>query len=184
MRPFAGVIDRPVEILGPLEGRTVRRRQAADRHDAEFCGDLVAAIGLDLPAFGSLVEGRCNHACVEHDLPPQIEAIRDMVGIAKDFGLRRIFLRPAPFLVQLFREREGILQAFDIAARAWIAVPVPGAANAAAGLEHLCRKAEPSQTMQHVHAGKARADDDGVVHGSCFGAACSAVGNHGRLRPC
>ena len=162
MRPFAGVIDGPAKILDALEGRTIRCRQAADRHDHELRPDPVAAIGLDLPDFCLLVEGRRGDAGVEHDMPAQIETVGDVVGISEDFGLRRIFLRPVPFLVQFFGERERILHALDIATRAGIAIPVPGAADAAAGLEHDGRKAEPAQTMQHIHAGKTGAHHHGV----------------------
>ena len=115
-------------------------------------------------------------------MPAKIEAVGDMVGIGEDFGLRRVFLRPVPLLVQFLRERERILHALDVAARARIAVPVPGAADAAAGLEHPRRKAEPAQPMQHVHPGKARADHDGVENRSRFSGALPSgrgVGSHG-----
>ena len=110
-----------------------------------------------------------------------------MVGVSKDFRLRRIFLRPVPFLVQLLREGERILHALDVAARARIPVPVPGAADAAAGLEHPRRKAEPAQPMQHVHPGKTRADDDGVENRVRFERALPlspncAVGRHDARR--
>ena len=141
-------------------------RFGADRQPTammqNFARDPVAAVGLDQPAIGALVERRRGDAGVEHDLAAQVEAVGDMVGVSEDFRLRRIFLRPVPFLVQLLREREGILQALDVAAGAGIAVPVPGAANAAAGFENPCGEAEPAQPVQHVQAGKARADHDGV----------------------
>ena len=171
MRPFAGVIDGSAKILETLESRTVRRRQAADRHDAEFCAHAVAAVGLDVPAFCVFIERRRGHARVEHDMPAKIEAIGDMVGVGEDFGLRRVFLRPVPLLVQFLREGERVLHALDVATRARIPVPVPGAADAAAGLEHPRRKAEPAQAMQHVHPGKARAHHDGVENRSNFGRA-------------
>ncbi len=86
----------------------------------------------------------------------------DMIGVSEDFRLRRIFLRPVPLLVELFRERERILHALDVAARAGIAVPVPGAADTAAGLIDPRLKAEPAQPVQHIEAGETRADHDGV----------------------
>jgi len=106
VRPFAGVVDRPFEIIHAGEARTVRRRQTADRHDAEFCRDAVAAIRLDQPAIAVLVECCRRDAGIEHDLAAQVEAIGDVVGVSEDFRLRRIFLRPVPFLVQFFGERE------------------------------------------------------------------------------
>ena len=162
VRPFAGVIDRPAEVVHAREGRAVRRRQTANRHDAEFCRDPVAAIGLDQPAIGILVERCRRDAGIEHDLAAQVEAVGDVVGVSEDFRLRRILLRPVPFLVQFLREREGILQALDVASGAGIAIPVPRSANAAAGFVNPRRESEPSQPMQHVQAGKARADHDRV----------------------
>src|SRR5262249_32792032 len=94
---------------------------------------------------------------------PQVEAVGDVVGVFQDLGLRRIALAPAPFLLQLVRERIGILHALDVAARAGIAVPVPGASDARTLLEDTGRKAKPAQPMQHVHAGKARADHDDII---------------------
>jgi hypothetical protein len=166
----------------PGKGRAVRRRQTADRHDAEFCGDPIAAIRLDQPAIGILVEGCRRDAGIEHDLAAQVEAVGDVVGISEDFRLRRILLRPVPFLVQLFGEREGILQALDVAAGAGIAIPVPGPADAATGFVNPCRESEPPQPMQHVQAGKARANHDGVKL-SRFGRACYTLLSHGLLVP-
>ena len=87
MRPFAGVIDRSAKILETLKIRTVRRRQAADRHDAELRTHSIAAVGLDLPAICVFIERRRGHARVEHDMPAKIEAIGDMVGVGEDFAL-------------------------------------------------------------------------------------------------
>ena len=162
MRPFAGVIDRPAEAVHALEGRAVRRRQTTNRHDAESCRDAVATIRLDQPAIGVLVECCRRDAGIEHDLAAQVEAIGDVVGVGEDFRLWRILLRPVPVLVQFLRKREGILQALDVAAGSGIAIPVPRPANAAAGFINPCSEAEPPQPIQHVQAGKARADHNGV----------------------
>ena len=115
----------------------------------------------------------CQHFCVSSKLAvgdagvelnvlAQIETIGNVVGVAKDFRLRRVFFRPVPLLIEFFGERKGILHALDVAARAGIAVPVPGAADAAAGLIDPRVEAEPAQPMQHVHAGEAGADNDGI----------------------
>src|SRR5271165_1075243 len=86
-----------------------------------------------------------------------------MVGIFQDLRLRRVALAPVPFLLQLVGKGVGILHALDIAARAGIAVPVPGAADAAALLKDPHRETKAAQAVQHVHPGKARADHDDVV---------------------
>ena len=52
--------------------------------------------------------------------------------------------------------------ALDVAARAGIAVPVPRAADAVAGLDDAGRAPEPAQPVQLVEPGEAGADDDGV----------------------
>ena len=96
------------------------------------------------------------------DVPAQVEAVGDVIGVVENLRLRRVFLRPVPLLVEFFRERERILHALDVAARAGIAVPVPGAADAATGLIDPRGEAESAQAVQHVHAGEAGADDDGV----------------------
>src|SRR6185312_6519714 len=137
VRPFAGVVDRSLEIVDAFEARAVRRRKATDRHDAELRGYLVAAIGLDRPAPGAFVEGCFGHAGIERDVAAKLEAVGDVIGVGEDFGLRRILFRPAPLLVELFREGKRILHALDVTARAGIAVPVPGAAHAAACFEYL-----------------------------------------------
>ena len=93
----------------------------------------------------------------------QVEPVGDVVRVLEDLGLRRVALGPLPLLLELVGELVRVLHALDVAARARIAVPVPGAAHAAARLEHARREPEPAQPVQHVHAGEARADDHDVV---------------------
>src|SRR5262249_45445241 len=121
---------------------------------------------------------RCN-AGVESDIAPQVEAVGNVVGIGEDFRLGRVFLRPVPFLIQLLRKGKRVLHAFDVATRAGIAIPVPGATDAAPGLKNARREAEPAQSMQHIHAGESGADNHGVVTGSYFGGACPSIGSLG-----
>src|SRR6202035_6175731 len=104
----------------------------------------------------------------KNDMPAQVEAVSDVIGVREDFRLRRVLLRPVPLLVQRLRERKRILHALDVATRTRITVPVPGAAHTTAGLEDPCRKAKPAQAMQHVHSGKARAHDNGIEIRSHF----------------
>ena len=174
MRPLAGVKHLALEEVEPVEMRPVGRREAADRHDAEPGRAALVGVRLDIPAFPGFVEGERRHPGAEADVAPEVEPVRHMVGIGQDFRLRGVFLGPLPLLVQFLGEGIGILQALDIAARAGIAVPVPGAAYIAAGLEDPRREAELAQAVQHVHAGKARPDDHGVEVGLRRG--CS----HGR----
>src|SRR5450631_1567221 len=85
-----------------------------------------------------------------------------MPEIAQNFRLRRVALRPLPLGLELRIETIGVVDALDVAARAGITVPVPGAADIIGTLEQLCRQAETAQTMQQVQPGKAGAHDDGV----------------------
>ena len=92
-----------------------------------------------------------------------------MVGIAQYFGLLGVAFSPLPILLQLFRERVGILHAFHVTARTRVTVPVPGAAHAIARLKNPRRQPKLAQLVQHVQPGKTGANDDGIeVHVSCF----------------
>src|SRR3546814_13506252 len=82
------------------------------------------------------------------------------------FPYTTLFRSPRPFLLQRLGELVGVERALHIAARAVIAVPVPGAADAAACLEDAHREPEAAQPMKHVHPGKACADDHGIELGS------------------
>src|SRR5258705_5238950 len=83
-----------------------------------------------------------------------------MIDVAQDLRLRAVTLRPPPVLLQLVGERIGILQAFDVATAARIAVPEPRAADAARGLVGADLQAELAQTIDGIEAADARADDD------------------------
>jgi hypothetical protein len=59
-------------------------------------------------------------------------------------------LAPVPFVQQLLREGEGVGIALGIETRAGIAVPVPGAADAGAGLKHPGAQAELAEAIKLV----------------------------------
>src|SRR5262249_20450733 len=99
---------------------------------------------------------------IEGDIAVEVEALRHVPGIAQELRLGRVALAPVPLLLQRRVELIGVLDALHVAARARIAVPVPGAANIAAGLENAYAKAAAGQAVQHVHAGKASPDDRDV----------------------
>ena len=69
----------------------VRRRQAADRRDEEFCSDIITAVGFDAPALRSFVEGGRRYARIEQNMLTKIEPIGHMIGVSEYFGLRRVF---------------------------------------------------------------------------------------------
>ena len=126
---MAGVIVLALECLEPRQFWNLRRGQASRRHDAELGARSLAVFRRNRPSVRRFVEdGRC-YSRAERDVPPQIESICDMVDVGENFRLAGVPLAPAPFLLKLVRERVGVIHALDVAARAGIAVPVPGSTN-------------------------------------------------------
>ena len=89
------------------------------------------------------------------DIAPQIVAVGDETEIAQDFGLGRVFLRPFPRGLEFRIEGVAVVDGLNVAARAGIAVPVPGAADIVGLVEHQRREAGLAQPMQKIEAGKA-----------------------------
>src|SRR5690606_15323336 len=89
----------------------------------------------------------------------QVEALRDMLDVRQNLMLRRVALRPVPFLLQVVVERVRVLEALDDTSRARILVPEPRTADAAASLESARLEAEAPHAMDGIEAGKAGADD-------------------------
>ena len=106
---------------------------------------------------------RSSDTGVELDVPAQIKAISNMLKVTQYLGLRRITFRPDPVLLQLIIERIAIFEAEHIAARAGIAVPIPGAANAIACLKNASRQPELAQFVEHIKPRKAGTDDHGII---------------------
>ena len=98
----------------------------------------------------------------ERVVPRQIEAVRDVLQIGQDLGLRREALRPRPAALQVVVERVGIVDTFDIAARARIAIPVPRASDAGAASMPSTVRPSDDTTVYGVQPGEARADHDRI----------------------
>src|SRR4030095_7801276 len=162
MRPVTGVIGRTLEVRQAGNLGRVGRGETAQCGDDETRDDAVASIRFDGPGMRSLVEGGLGDARLELDVAAQVEAVGDMVGVAQDLGLGGVALGPFPFLLQLGGELVGVLHALDIAARAGVAIPVPGAAHTLAGLEDPDLETFQPQPVQHVHAAEAGADDHSI----------------------
>src|SRR5215475_14807279 len=96
-----------------------------------------------------------GHAAPKLDVTAQVELVGDVVEIAQRLRLAREMLGPVPFVEQFLREGEAVGIALRIEARAGVAVPVPGAADTGAGLEHAHPEAELAQAMKLVKAGDA-----------------------------
>src|SRR6266481_2536484 len=156
------MIPLSLEALQTREARRPRCRKIACRHDAEACGRGTALVSFYCPRICLGVEGCLSDPGVELDVTPEVKAVSHMVDVAQDLGLRAIALGPLPFLLQLIREGVRILHAFDIAATPRVAVPVPGAANPATGLEGAHSEAEFTQAINRVEPADPGADDDRI----------------------
>ena len=162
MRPQAGVIPFTLEVMDALEVGHPRRREIARRHDDVARADLFAGLRLQDPLVGLAVEQRGLDARVELHVAAQVEAVGDVVDVFQDLGLRAVALRPFPFLLQLVGEAVGIFQAFHVAARAGIAVPEPGAADAGPGFVSAHFQADAAQAMDGIETGETAADNNHV----------------------
>ena len=162
VRPAPGVIPLAAEGLDTLEGRDLEIGETAGGHDAVARGHDVALVGAHRPAARRLVEVRRDNLRLEFNVALEVEAVGHVVGVFQDLGLRGVALRPLPLLLELGRERVRVVHALDVAARAGIAVPVPGAADALAALEDLRGKAELPEAIEHVEPGEAGSDDHHV----------------------
>jgi hypothetical protein len=171
--PLAGEVDVVMRPAGRVEGgageraetrdfRQLRRRQDTRGEDEEPRFDGLAAVGRHPPAARALVPPCPDDAGVELDVAAQPEAISDVVGVAQYLGLGGVALRPVPLLLELGRERVGVVERLDVAACAGIAVPPPRATDVAGRLEATDVESESLEAVDRVHPGEPGADDDHV----------------------
>ena len=162
-RPVRGVEGGPAEIRHSFDLGHLRDGERADRRDEPAGARAMPVLRLDLPGEPVLVPGRADDPRPEPDIAAQVELVGDEVHIAQGLGLGREMLAPLPFLQQFPGEGKAVAVALGIEARAGIAVPVPGAADIAAGLEHPHPEAKFPEPVKLVEAGNAGADHDGVI---------------------
>jgi hypothetical protein len=166
MRPLAGVVALALECLQALERRHVGGGKRADGSNDKAGGDNVALFGADCPKFVDVVEDGLDDAFAKLNVGLEVEAFSAVIEIAQNLVLLGIALGPVPLLRQVLVERIAVDLTVGIATCAWIAIPVPGAADPVAGLEHCHVEVElVAQRMQHVHAGKPGTDDDSIEAG-------------------
>ena len=160
--------QRPVWYHCPLKsdrpGKSGTRgvERLPGRHDDEGGADGVALVRRDRPEIASAVEAGREDARVERHVLAQVEAVGNVLDVLEDLRLSAVALGPVPLLLQLGRERVGVLEALDVAATARIAIPVPGAAEPGPRLECMRLEAELSHLVERVEATEAAADDDDV----------------------
>ena len=99
---------------------------------------------------------------VEAHVAPEVEPVDDVVEVALGLGLPGEVLLPLPLVEQLLREEVAVGVALGVEPGARVAVPEPGAADAAAGLEQQRGEAGFARAVQLVDAGDAGADDQHV----------------------
>ncbi len=95
----------------------------------------VAVGGVHLPRARPAVECRARHRGAERVVAAKVEAVGDVLEISQDLRLRGVALGPCPGLLQVVVERVGVVDAFDVAPRSRVAIPVPRAAHAVRGLD-------------------------------------------------
>ena len=136
LRPVMGVAGLALECRDAGDGRHRRRRQHADRGNQQASGVAPAVLQDDVPAARVFLVMGGGHPAPALDVAAQVELVGDVIQIALGLGLRGEVFLPVPFLQQFLREGIAVGPAFGIEAGARVAVPVPGAADAGAGLEH------------------------------------------------
>ena len=98
--------------------------------------EAAAVLQRHVPAAGFVLVVRGGDAAAELDVAAQIELVGDVVEVAQGLRLAGEMLGPVPFLQQFLGERVAVGITFGVETCAGIAVPVPGAADAGAGLQH------------------------------------------------
>ena len=162
MRPAAGEVDRALEVVHAVEFRRLGLRQAAGRHDVVAAGDGRAVVRREQPTLLRLIPGGAEHAGAEANVPAQIVTIGDEAEIAQDLRLGGIFLGPLPGGLEFGIERVAVVDGLDVAARARIAVPKPGAADIGCGIQRHGREARLAQAVKQVQSRKSGAHDGDV----------------------
>ena len=162
LRPEGGVAGLTLERVESRDARHGRRREDADGGDQEACVVAPAILQHDLPASRLLAVVCGADTAAELDITAQVELVGDVVQIALGLGCRREVFFPIPFLQQLVGKRVAVGPAFGIEARTGVAVPVPGAADIAAVLEHQRLQTEFAQLVELIETGNAGTDDDSV----------------------
>ena len=151
-------------FCGIAEARQVRyvgfRTEAGAKHGIASPRDG-AVVRPDGPPVARRLERRLIDLSVEANVSTEPELLVDVPEIRAELLPRRIELAELPFppqsLARILIDRAGRI---DAGAR--ITIPVPDAAEPASGLEHLDGHAEPTQPVEEIEAGEARAYNDDV----------------------
>src|SRR6516165_2693578 len=147
---FVSVDSRDTWKLGPIE-RPVRHHDEPRAH-------RIVAIGCDNPSALVFVPADFLDLSLEAHVAIEIEFLCDSARVLED--LRRVGVLFLGDITGLFEQRQIDVR-LDIALRARIAIPVPGAAEVAALLDHAdTLNARLAQSGARHQAAEAAADDD------------------------
>src|SRR5690242_7031363 len=138
------MIGLPLKAFEALEVRDAGRGQVPGRHHAVPCSyDLTTLCGKSPSVCWAVIDRRDN---------TQVEPVHHMVHVFEDSRLCPVAFGPSPLGLQLLGEGVRVLQAFDIASCARIAVPEPSPTDSTAGLVHTNSEPEAAQAIERVEA--------------------------------
>src|SRR5271163_651164 len=162
MRPARSVKRLALEAVDAREVGDIVRRKNADGRDEKSRARTVTVAQANLPLVRRLIESRRVNAGVELDVAAQVEFVRDEIQIALGLGLRGKMLLPIPLLQEFLGKRIAVAVALGIEARAGVAIPVPGAAHAAAILIDAYREPGLAQAVELIQPRNAGSYNDSV----------------------
>ena len=134
-RPAARVVRLAAEVLTTRHVGEVRHREHAGGGDQVAGPVHGAVVDRDRPRRRRLVPDGGGDLGAEAHVAAEVEPVDHVVEVALGLGLLREVLLPLPLLEQLLGEQVAVGVALGVEPRPRVAVPVPGAADAVAGLE-------------------------------------------------
>ena len=118
----------PGEVLHARDGGQLHQVEDPDGQHVPAAADLVAAVGVDPPAGCVLVPLGPGHPGVEQGVVHQVEPVGDRLEVAPDLLAEGV--TPGGDVVELLEHRHVDVR-LDVAHHPGVAVPVPGAPDAA-----------------------------------------------------
>ena len=148
------------EGLDAGDARQLRLPVVAGGHDHEPGPQLVAAVGLEDPPGGSIIELRLGDTRVKQRPAVQVEGAAEGLAVGENLWLEHVLHRGDGS--DLLKERQVDVR-LHVARGAGVAVPVPGAPEVTAPLEHEeVVDAGLGQPRRGEHPGEPAPDDHDV----------------------
>ena len=170
--PAAGVEGMALEIADARDPGQLGPVQGPIDHDHEAGADPVVAVGVDDPAPGRFVPDHPVDLGLQAGVVVEAVVFGDAAAVGED--LRRVAELARRQVAELFQQRQ-IGVGLDIAGRARVAVPVPGAAEIGALFDHANifdtgfpqpragqQAAQPAADDRHFHLVLERIPNDGI----------------------